>query len=247
MDGDKMKFKKVLISLLPICLLLILSACGCKHEWTEATCLNSKTCNLCGVTEGEPIEHSYMDANCTNPKRCSFCDATEGNALGHNFIDGYCTNCYQEDPNYINLQTFGFTNMYGMTEWIKISKYSLSEKYVNAYKYSVYVFYDNYMQHVQIRNTDKIIGENLDVNNLSYINPCGKYPCIYTSNDNLSVNDSFIGDHYIIERVVDKNNKIVVLKALTENSKEVWFVPCDILDFSTAIEIDGKTIRINFK
>ena len=73
--------KKVLIFILTIALMFILSACGCDHEWTNATCLSPKTCNLCGKTKGNTTDHNYMDANCDHPKRCSFCDYTVGKAL----------------------------------------------------------------------------------------------------------------------------------------------------------------------
>ena len=68
-----------------------LSACGCAHEtWTEADCLNPKTCADCGETEGEALGHAWKDATCDAPKTCSRCAATEGAALGHAWNDATC-------------------------------------------------------------------------------------------------------------------------------------------------------------
>lgn len=74
---------------LSICCLL--SACGCKHEWKDATCTTPKTCTLCGKTEGEPIEHNWQAATCTEPERCADCDATQGSAIEHTWDDATCT------------------------------------------------------------------------------------------------------------------------------------------------------------
>ena len=69
-----------------------LTACGCAHEtWTEADCLNPKTCADCGETEGEALGHSWKDADCVTPKTCSRCATTEGAALGHAWVDATCS------------------------------------------------------------------------------------------------------------------------------------------------------------
>ena len=72
-------------------LVLPLSGCGCDHEWLAATCSASKTCQLCGKTEGKPLSHTLQDATCTTPKTCTICNATEGNALGHTWKNATCT------------------------------------------------------------------------------------------------------------------------------------------------------------
>lgn len=73
-----------------ICVLL-LSGCGCQHEWTAASCTAAKICSQCGETEGEPLGHSWQEAACTMPKTCTGCAATEGEALGHRWQDATCT------------------------------------------------------------------------------------------------------------------------------------------------------------
>ena len=91
--------KKAALFLFLLALICTLTACGCKHEWQEATCETPKTCTLCQETEGEPLRHSWVDATCEEPKTCSNCALTEGEALGHNWVDATCeapktcTNC----------------------------------------------------------------------------------------------------------------------------------------------------------
>ena len=63
-----------------------------QHKWSAATCVDPKTCALCGATEGEPDAdaHTWVDATCTEPKTCSACGATTGepgNALSKKVYD----------------------------------------------------------------------------------------------------------------------------------------------------------------
>ena len=37
-----------------------------EHDWKAADCYNPKTCSICGVTEGDPLEHNVVDGKCTN-------------------------------------------------------------------------------------------------------------------------------------------------------------------------------------
>ena len=120
--------RRALIFLLSLALmlgaLLALTACKgkeCKHEWTEATCTEAKTCKLCGETEGEVLGHTggtatcaanavcarcgmaygekgshiFTAATCKAPKACKFCNLTQGEALGHadTDIDHLCDRC----------------------------------------------------------------------------------------------------------------------------------------------------------
>lgn len=75
--------KKRLTLLLLVLSLVLISGCGCEHDWTEATCTEPKICSLCGKTEGEPLGHIWEEATCTEPKTCSQCGKTEGEALEH--------------------------------------------------------------------------------------------------------------------------------------------------------------------
>ncbi len=85
--------KKSTISLLLallLCLSLVLTGCGCKHEWEKANCEDPKTCELCGETEGDAKGHDWKDATCEEPKTCSECKKTSGEALGHTWVDATC-------------------------------------------------------------------------------------------------------------------------------------------------------------
>ena len=77
-------------SILFLLLFCLLTGCGCKHEWAEATCDAPKTCAKCGETEGEPAGHNWIDATCASPRTCSGCALTEGESLGHSWIDATC-------------------------------------------------------------------------------------------------------------------------------------------------------------
>ena len=88
------------LRILPVLLLaLALCACGCKHEWTEASCESPKTCTLCQETEGEALGHNWEEADCETAKTCTLCGITEGEALGHIWTDATteapktCTRC----------------------------------------------------------------------------------------------------------------------------------------------------------
>jgi len=79
--------KKLFTLLMLLLLIFALSACSCKHEWTDATCDAPKTCTLCGETEGEPLSHNWIDATCTQYKTCTLCNAKEGALLEHTWED----------------------------------------------------------------------------------------------------------------------------------------------------------------
>ena len=55
----------------------------CLHEWQSATCTAPKTCGLCGIMEGKPLEHDWQAATCTTMQSCRVCGATKGVPLGH--------------------------------------------------------------------------------------------------------------------------------------------------------------------
>lgn len=228
-----MKFKKILASLLPVFLIFVFTSCGCKHEWTEATCLNPKTCNLCGATKGETIEHSYMDANCDNPKRCRFCDATEGEVLGHTYVDGYCTRCYMKDPNFFDAEKYGFINNQGMHTWVEITEYSIGKAESNAtytemgHYHRIYNFKDcvlkSYSRYESKATDHKNLTEHLDsVSNYTIIN-----------NDSISLKGSSLT---IIERVHDDNGNLI-LKVMF-GSSEKWFILEEQINWDKSPQIE---------
>lgn len=80
------KLKRAVVILLCAVMMLSTSACGCNHEWVEATCTEPKTCSKCGETEGEALGHSWGDWEIeteatvtkagTKVQTCSQCGAT---------------------------------------------------------------------------------------------------------------------------------------------------------------------------
>lgn len=84
--------KKFVSIILCVAAILSLSACGCNHEWADATCTEPKTCTLCGETDGEAAGHisgnwveadtDFNNAVKTSEKRCTVCDeALETNTI----------------------------------------------------------------------------------------------------------------------------------------------------------------------
>ncbi len=82
-----------LVFCLALCLTLCLTACDnnkCKAHTYDHAC--DATCNVCEETR-EDDDHQWAEADCVNPKTCEACGVTEGNALGHTAEedDGNCT------------------------------------------------------------------------------------------------------------------------------------------------------------
>ena len=77
--------KKLLTGMLAVVMVLLLTSCGCDHEWQAASCTTAKTCPVCGEIEGEALGHAWQEASCTTAKTCSTCHITEGEALGHDW------------------------------------------------------------------------------------------------------------------------------------------------------------------
>jgi len=83
-------------SILLLSLLLITLLCGCQgevqceHQWTEADCLNPKTCTQCSETEGEALGHDFLAATCGSPETCSRCGLQQGQPLDHDWCSATC-------------------------------------------------------------------------------------------------------------------------------------------------------------
>ena len=85
---------------------LSLCACGCQHEWIEATCTKPKICAKCGKIGGDPLGlgHLLEEATCTEPSICSRCGETVGDPLGHSWTEQtdttprMCTRCGEMEP-----------------------------------------------------------------------------------------------------------------------------------------------------
>ena len=99
--------KKMIACILALIMALCLSACGCKHVWSEVTCTAPKTCTECGETEGEALGHSWSEATCQRAKTCENCSAVEGEPLEHQIkwqlcedttesMEGTCAVCSEQ-------------------------------------------------------------------------------------------------------------------------------------------------------
>ncbi len=55
------------------------------HLWKDANCTEPKTCQSCGMTEGEALGHDWKEATCTAPETCSVCEETQGEVVPHAF------------------------------------------------------------------------------------------------------------------------------------------------------------------
>ena len=80
--------KLITVVALSLLCLLLLTACGCEHQWLDATCSTPKKCAKCGAeihgtTEEYLNNHQWEDATCTSARKCVLCGATEGKALDH--------------------------------------------------------------------------------------------------------------------------------------------------------------------
>ncbi len=243
-----MKAKKLISIILIVSLTLCLSGCGCQHEWLEATCDNPRTCTICDATEGHALDHVFSEADCETPRTCTYCGITEGEALGHNYSEGYCQECFAEDPDYIYLHDFGYTNMYGMTTWMEITAYSFTDNYVEFdYNNTTITFYGNYFTKNCFFASKLTNNSSEGISSSAYYRS-DKYQCNYLSNNSISFCDSIWLQLSIIDRDVDTYNSKVILKTLNHYSDEEWYVPCDMLDFTQITEVDDSdNYRVSFK
>ena len=84
--------KEMAVSMLVVSFVFMVTGCCIFHDWQEATCIEAKTCILCGDTEGEALGHSWEEATCTEPKTCSVCRETEGGSE-HDWARQNCKIC----------------------------------------------------------------------------------------------------------------------------------------------------------
>ena len=61
-----------------------------EHKWIAATCLEPKTCEICGAVSGDSLGHKWIQATCTSEKHCARCGEISGDALGHDWIAATC-------------------------------------------------------------------------------------------------------------------------------------------------------------
>ena len=78
---------------------LLLSGCGCDHEWQRSTCLEPRTCILCGKTEGKVRAHEWGNTACNAPEGCVVCGTLEGMELTHQWREDcrICIHCGHDE------------------------------------------------------------------------------------------------------------------------------------------------------
>ena len=118
--------KKICILVMALAMLLMLSACGCEHEWAEATCLTPKTCTKCEEVEGEALGHDWAAATCTAPETCTRCGETQGEMLPHTYgewvmgeteMTRTCVDCGAEESDEIDYALFAKKAILGKWEF----------------------------------------------------------------------------------------------------------------------------------
>lgn len=87
--------KKIGAVFAALLLTLLLTGCGCDHEWVRATCQAPRTCSRCGETEGKIRSHEWANTACTAPEGCIHCGTMEGIELTHEWRDDcrICVHC----------------------------------------------------------------------------------------------------------------------------------------------------------
>lgn len=279
--------KKIIAVLLVVCVLFTFSACGeCEHDWVdatceedeycsicgqvgdwatghdwvEATCEESAYCSVCGATDGEPLGHDWVDATCTEAEYCEVCGEKGEKALGHNYSSytGKCYRCSAEDPDFIDLENYGFYNMYGMTTWIEIDGRYLGEGYVMAeydYRYLNSLDeidkVDDYNPELTLRcykdiyySTYTLTAEQLASGLSRPTDSDYVKNYVYSILNNNSIN-SDRGSTTIFERIVVDDKLVLEVK---DDGDEEWFVPIDLLDLSKTEPLyDKETNKICIK
>lgn len=268
--------KKIIAVLLVVCVLFTFSACGeCEHDWVdatceedeycsicgqvgdwatghdwvEATCEESAYCSVCGATDGEPLGHDWVDATCTEAEYCEVCGEKGEKAKGHSYDKGYCKDCYHKDPDYVDLSTFGFTNMYGMNVWIEVEELDFYNGYVMANRSAIggispYLrcFYDGYYKSY-ILHADYLASGISSPDAADYVGVI-----VFSTVSNSSIN-SERGNWTIYERRVDDSGEMLVLKCKVDGT-ERWYVPVALLDLprTAYVEENGWTyLKLYFK
>lgn len=123
--------KKKLPVLAALLLAAVLSGCACKHEFTEADCLNPQVCTKCEEQGAAALGHDFAPATCDVPETCTRCGEIQGEKLAHVYgswqFEGEemfkaCENCGTEERTLIDRELYlkeallGFWDFYGGIE-----------------------------------------------------------------------------------------------------------------------------------
>lgn len=255
------KIKKATIISIFLIILSVLALMFIKtshtHTWSDATCTEPKTCTQCGSTEGLPLGHDWIAATCTSPKYCLRCNTTEGEALGHSYNGKECTRCYQKDPSYVDLKDVGFRKSIGHGNpyrWIEISGYDYKNNRVTITGY-VYEFYNGYyfvksLDKEESKKNGTVVYNTKYTNDTTQMRVLSNDVCVEDNEGTLTITDRIVlGDRLVIKTKRSGDYSTIRF------SKEQWFVPVELLDFSTLEYVKaegnfGTTVTkavVNFK
>ena len=239
-------FERLLLFFVVVSMLWCLVGCECKHEFNEATCTESAICNKCGAIISEALGHDFTEATCTTSAICNRCGAIGDEALGHNYRNGKCINC----SAFIPVEDIGFTNTIGYDTWVEIRSYQTdatgeqlkSVELVVSQRYSFWAIgfrlNETYFEDVAI-----------ETQNDSTVYTLEERAIINRTNQQITlddyVRDGFIG-HPVITIFERKGfNEKVVMRLDSDDKIKGYYVPLDIIDFSTKREVgesDGSSI-----
>ena len=171
------------------------------------------------------------------------CGEERGEILEHNYSEGKCLKCGRRDPDFVDLNNYGFSYMYGMNEWVEVTSYDSSDKSVlgsyNSKVVRIYCFYDNYYKCDHAVGVKGLMSGDFysDVQNV-----------VFTRVNNNSIN-SEKGIWTIFERKIISNDCLIIKTKVA--GKERWFVPVQHLDLSRREIIEGPTgasyVKMYFK
>ena len=87
--------RKITLCCFATLLTLLLTGCGCNHEWQRSTCQTPRTCIHCGETEGKVRGHEWGNTDCNAPEGCIVCGTLEGIELTHTWQEDckICIHC----------------------------------------------------------------------------------------------------------------------------------------------------------
>ena len=199
-----------------------------KHSYSAATCTKPQTCS-CGATKGNSLGHTYANATCTKPKTCS-CGATNGTALGHNYDeDGVCTRCKIKDPDFtypsVSTMKGAWITVVYTDDESAFSRHRLA-CYFDVFGKGTFDIADMYcvleeelaekFPDMDIEETDPMVWDNK-----SYYCFGGGFLCpentVYNETDD-------------VVKIVDGNNKTIVLQRVATNTMKVKSVDSGFAD-----------------
>lgn len=138
------KFEKALVAVLCVGMILSTSACGCSHEWVDATCTEPKTCSKCGETEGEALGHKWVEATFEHSKTCSVCGLTDGKPREMSTIVIHTKKGYDNALSYASKNgyeaNYAYNDVYNMMKQLDEALSTGDED--NRFKYTYQLFGD---------------------------------------------------------------------------------------------------------